>query len=138
MTAGTDTGSSSTDNITTDTTPDFTISCVTGSTVNLSSSVDGVIASGTCAGGTITLTASTLSTGAATITATQTDPYGNVSVASGGLSVTIDTTADAAPGAPDMTAGTDTGSSNSDDITNDTTPNFTLSCVTGSTVIIRN
>jgi hypothetical protein len=93
MTAGTDTGPSDSDNNTANTTPDFTFGCVTGSTVTLSSSVDGVIGTGLCAGGTVTITASTLSEGTATITATQTDLGGNVSVVSTGLSVTIDTTA---------------------------------------------
>jgi hypothetical protein len=136
MTAGTDSGSSNSDSNTSDTTPDFTMSCVTGSTVTLSSSVDGVVGSGLCALGTVTITSSTLTEGAATMTATQTDVGGNVSVASAGLGVVIDATADAAPGTPDMTAGTDSGSSNSDSNTSDTTPDFTMSCVTGSTVTL--
>jgi hypothetical protein len=47
---------------------------------------------------------------------TQTDTGGNVSasVCRKSGSITIDATADAAPGTPDMTAGTDSGSSNSD------------------------
>ncbi|MES2315849.1 MAG: hypothetical protein V4486_03935, partial [Patescibacteria group bacterium] len=36
--------------------------------------------------------------------------------------IVIDTTAPAAPGTPDMTAGTDSGSSSTDDVTSDTTP----------------
>jgi predicted thioesterase len=112
------------------------MSCVTGSTVTLSSSVDGVVGTGLCALGTVTITSSTLTEGAATMTATQTDVGGNVSVASAGLGVVIDATADAAPGTPDMTAGTDSGSSNSDSNTSDTTPDFTMSCVTGSTVTL--
>jgi uncharacterized delta-60 repeat protein len=127
MTAGTDLGSSATDNITSDTTPDFTISCVTGSTVTLSTG-----GTGTCASSTVTITSSVMASG--TVTATQTDTAGNVSVAGSGLAVTIDTTADAAPGTPNMTAGTDSGSSDSDNITSDTTPTFDVSCVTGSTV----
>ncbi|MFO1480420.1 MAG: Ig-like domain-containing protein [Turneriella sp.] len=50
------------------------------------------------------------------------------------MSITIDTTADAAPGAPDLQAASDTGSSSTDNITNDTTPTFDISCVTGSVV----
>ena len=67
------------------------------------------------------ITSSTLSGGSHTLTAKQTDIAGNTSVASAGLAVTIDTTA-AAPSAPDLTAATDTGSSSTDNITNDTTP----------------
>jgi hypothetical protein len=82
----------------------------------------------------VTITASILSEGTyTTINAQQTDTAGNISAVSGNLSITIDTTADAAPGTPDMTAGTDSGSSsNTDSNTSDTTPDFTMSCVTGS------
>lgn len=135
LTNASDTGSSNTDNITNVTTPSFTVSCVTGSSVQL---YDGASATGsavTCAAGTATVTASALSAGThASMNAIQTDAAGNVSPASGNLSITIDATADAAPGAPDMTSATDTGSSNSDDITSNTTPSFTVSCVNGSSV----
>ncbi|MEK7103054.1 MAG: Ig-like domain-containing protein, partial [Patescibacteria group bacterium] len=224
MTTATDTGSSSTDNITNDTTPNFTVSCVTGSTITLFDNTTSV-GSGLCAASTVTITASTLSSGThATMNAKQTDVAGNVSAASGNLSITIDTTAptlaevtpiptptndntpnytfsstesgtigytgcssvttsatsgnntvtyntvsegthsnctitvtdtagnlssvlnvssftvdtiaDAAPGTPDMTAATDSGSSSTDNITSDTTPDFTISCVNGSTVTL--
>jgi hypothetical protein len=135
MTVGTDSGSSSTDNITSDATPDFTISCETGTTVTLYDNVTSV-GTGACASSTVTITATTLSAGThATMNAKQTDAVGT-SVASGNLSVDIDTTADAAPGTPDMTAGTDLGSSSTDNTTSDTTPDFTMSCVTGSTVTL--
>src|SRR6185503_1233201 len=52
------------------------------------------------------------------------------------LSVTIDTSAPVAPSTPDMTAATDTGSSNADDITSDTTPTFAGTAEAGSTVTI--
>ncbi|MDJ1179647.1 Ig-like domain-containing protein, partial [Roseofilum sp. BLCC_M91] len=48
----------------------------------------------------------------------------------------IDTTAPAAPSTPDMTAATDTGSSNTDNITNDTTPTFTGTAEANSTVTL--
>ncbi|NJL22549.1 MAG: hemagglutinin, partial [Leptolyngbyaceae cyanobacterium SM1_3_5] len=53
------------------------------------------------------------------------DIYGNVSDASTALSLTIDTTPPAKPVLPDLTAATDSGSSNSDNITSDATPTFT-------------
>ncbi|HRP69563.1 MAG TPA: Ig-like domain-containing protein, partial [Turneriella sp.] len=69
-----------------------------------------------------------------TIVATATDGAGNVSVASSVLSVTVDTTADAAPTALDLINASDTGASNSDNITKTTAPSFTVSCVNGSSV----
>jgi uncharacterized protein YjiK len=129
-TAGTDTGTFNNDDITSDTTPDFTISCVTGSTVELY--IGGVASgvTGVCAGSTVTLTSTALTPdGIYSITAKQTDtasPTGNVSVASAALSITIDTTAPSAPaGTPNLDAGSDTGFSTTDDITSDTTPTFT-------------
>ena len=103
MTAGTDTGTSSTDSITSNTTPSFTMTCVTGSTVTLYDNVTS-LGTGTCVASTVTITSSALTSGThATIHATQTDPAGNVSVASGDLSVTIDT------GTPTLSSYTPTG-----------------------------
>ncbi|MFA6585679.1 MAG: fibronectin type III domain-containing protein [Candidatus Paceibacterota bacterium] len=93
MTAGTDTGSSSTDNTTSDTTPDFTISCDTGATVTLYKDTTSSVGTGTCSSSTVTITSSTLSAGTYAMNAKQTDAAGNTSSASGNLSVTIDTTA---------------------------------------------
>ena len=53
------------------------------------------------------ITSSTLGDGGHTLTAKQTDMAGNVSAASAGLVVTIDTVA-AAPSAPDLVAASDT------------------------------
>src|SRR5207253_3180461 len=79
---------------------------------------------------------STLSSGSHTLTTKQTDIAGNTSTASTGLVVTIDTTA-AAPSAPDMTAASDTGSSSTDNITNNTTPVFSGSgAEAGATVTL--
>jgi YVTN family beta-propeller protein len=92
MTAATDSGTSNTDNITSDTTPDFTVSCVSGDTVTLYDNVTS-IGSGICAASTVTITSSTLSGGVhSSINAKQTDGI-TVSPASGNLSITIDTTA---------------------------------------------
>src|SRR5207237_374413 len=82
------------------------------------------------------ITSSTLSSGSHTLTAKQTDIAGNTSAASAGLAVTIDTTA-AAPSAPDMTAATDTGTSQTDNVTKNTTPVFTGSgAEAGATVTL--
>ncbi|HYG83253.1 MAG TPA: Ig-like domain-containing protein [Verrucomicrobiae bacterium] len=136
MTPTTDTGASSTDNITSDTTPDFTGSCTPGDTVKLYS--DGTqVGSQTCPpSGTYVITATTLTAGGHVITATFTDPAGNTSSPSPALNITILTTAPAALSAPDMTAATDTGASNTDNITSNPTPTFTGTCTSGDTITL--
>jgi hypothetical protein len=91
MTAGTDTGSSNSDNITSNTTPTFTGTAESGSTVTLYDT-DGttVLGSGTATGGNWSITASTLSAGSHTVTAKAADAAGNVSSASSGLNLTVD------------------------------------------------
>lgn len=41
------------------------------------------------------------------------------------------------PGVPDLVSASDTGASQTDNITNDTTPTFNLSCLPGATVTLR-
>ena len=62
----------------------------------------------------------TLAAGARAITAKATDAAGNVSAASAALTITVDGTAPAAPTGLDLAAADDTGSSNSDNLTNQT------------------
>ncbi|MDP3410118.1 Ig-like domain-containing protein, partial [Bosea sp. (in: a-proteobacteria)] len=67
----------------------------------------------------------------------QTDLAGNTGANASLGAITVDSTAPSAPSAPDMTAGTDTGVSNTDNITSDSTPNFTGSGGTsGDTVTL--
>ncbi|MGB0564613.1 MAG: DUF4347 domain-containing protein, partial [Spirulinaceae cyanobacterium] len=135
LVAASDTGSSNTDNITSDTTPTFTGTAEANSTVNLISSVDGAIGTTTADGsGNWSIMASTLTAGAHNITVTATDAVGNTSGASTALGITIDNTAPAAPSTPDLDAGSDTGSSNTDNLTSDTTPTFTGTAEANSTV----
>ena len=97
-----------------------------GATVTLYDT-DGTTVLGTAvadASGNWTITSSPLSDGVHSLTVKQTDIEGNTSVASAGLSVRIDTVA-AAPSAPDLIAASDSGSSSTDNITNDTTPTVT-------------
>lgn len=138
LAASSDTGASDTDNITYDTTPRFTGTCEDGATVTLSSSVVGTLApTGICSGGVFDIDVSTAFAEAAhNVSARQVDAAGNSSGASGNLTITIDTSAPAAPGTPDLAAGSDTGASNTDNITSDTTPQFTGSCENGTTVTI--
>ncbi|QHK18939.1 hypothetical protein GU243_03275 [Pseudarthrobacter psychrotolerans] len=92
LAAASDTGSSSTDGITKVTTPTFTGTAETGSTVRL---FDGVtqVGSVVAATGSYSIASSTLTNGTHTITATATDPTGNAGPASTGTTVTIDTIA---------------------------------------------
>ncbi len=93
-------------------------------------------------GGNWTINSSTLADGSYIITATATDLAGNVSAVSGGLNITVDTVAPAAPSTPDLTAASDSFDpdatpligTNSDNVTNVNTPTFTGSAETGSLV----
>jgi len=128
MTATTDSGSSNTDNITNDTTPTFTGICADGQTVTLR--IDGAVIAptATCTSGSYTITPSVpIAEGNHTITAG--DPV------SASLAFTIDTT-EPLPSMPDMLAATDSGASNGDDLTNDTTPTFAGTCTDGRTVTL--
>lgn len=124
LTAGTDTGASSTDGITNNTTPTFTGTAETGSTVRIYAGAT-LIGTGVATGGTFTISSTTLTSATHTITARATDLAGNTSAASLGSSVVVDTTAPTAPSVPVLTAASDSGRSNTDRITNLTTPTFT-------------
>ncbi|MEO1401710.1 MAG: Ig-like domain-containing protein [Cyanobacteria bacterium J06635_1] len=94
LAATSDTGSANTDNITASTTPALTGTAEANSTVTVTSDVDGVIGSAIANGsGNWAIVASTLAAGGHSITATATDSFGNVSTASGALSITVDTAA---------------------------------------------
>ncbi|WP_310281301.1 Ig-like domain-containing protein [Rheinheimera soli] len=135
LAAGSDSGSSQTDNITNVTTPTFTGTAEPNSTVTLYDT-DGttVLGSATATGGNWSITSSALSAGSHILTAKATDAAGNESAASSGLSVTIDTEAPVKPAAPDLDANSDTGSSNSDNLTNATSLTFNGTAEDGSTV----
>jgi hypothetical protein len=90
--AASDSGASSTDNLTNDTTPTFTGAAETGSTVKIY--VNGTEkGSGTATGGSYSITTSTLTSGTHSVTAKASDAAGNASAESSALSVTIDTAA---------------------------------------------
>ena len=88
-----DSGTSASDDLTSDTTPTITGTAEASSTVTLYDSSTSVGTATAAGNGTFSITASTLSTGAHTLTAKATDAAGNVSAASSVLTVTIDTTA---------------------------------------------
>jgi len=67
-----------------------------------------------------------LSDGVWSVTAKVTDPAGNQSSAGAALSLTVDSTGPGAPAAPDLVASSDTGSSSSDNVTSDSTPEISV------------
>ncbi len=70
-------------------------------------------------------TTAALASGPHSLTAKATDAAGNTGVASAALSVTIDTTAPTG-GTPDLIAASDSGASTTDNITDITSPTFTV------------
>ena len=123
-----DTGLSNTDNLTSDTTPTFVgapNSGLAGDTITLYEGST-ILGTGTiAANGSWSVTTSTLGNGVHNISATFRDLAGNESAQSSALSITISSTAPAAPAsAPDLETASDTGASNTDDLTNVTTPTF--------------
>ncbi len=125
MSAVTDTGTSNSDAITSNTTPVFTGTSEANATVKLYDT-DGVTVLGASTAdgsGNWSITSSTLQEGSHTLTVKQTDAAGNVSVSSGALAVVIDTNA-AAPAAPVLAIASDSGTPG-DGITKFATPTIT-------------
>jgi serralysin len=136
LTAASDTGASNTDNVTNVKAPTFTGTAEAGSTVSI---FNGTTKVGTGVAGadqTWTVTTSAMADGVHVMTAKATDVAGNVSVASGSLSITIDATAPAAPTGLDLVTASDTGVSSTDNITKITTPTFTGLAAANSTVTL--
>ncbi len=128
----TDTGVSG-DLTTSDTTLSIAGSAEAGSTVTLlvdGTPVNSLPASGLSEQWPLTVT---LTDGLHTISARATDAAGNVSTLSS-IQVTIDATVPAAPSTPDLVATSDSGLSDTDNVTNDTTPSFVLTGEAGATV----
>jgi autotransporter-associated beta strand protein len=126
LAAASDSGKLDTDDVTNVTTPTFSGTAEDGATVRL---YDGavLIGSAVAAGGSWSITASTLSDGDHTITTTATDAAGNVSTDATGLVVTIDT---APPAAPVIALAHDTGISGTDKLTGD--PTITVAAANAS------
>ena len=125
LVAASDTGASTTDDNTSDNTPSFAVTApASGEVIKLF--VDGVEVAATYINGTLTPDAA-LADGVHAITYGYVDAAGNVGAKSPALSVTIDTALPVTPlNAPDLTAASDTGSSATDNLTNDTTPSFSI------------
>ena len=122
--AASDTGDSSTDNVTTVTTPTFDVTgAEAGAAVALYRKAAGadddtykIVATRT-GNGPIT-DPGPLADGTYVYSLMETDAAGNVSDRSGALSVTISTAPPGAPAAPDLQAGSDTGTTDTDNVTN--------------------
>ncbi len=119
---GSDSGVADDDDITNVTSPIFDVVWTGGyfRFYRSGSQVSGNYESGT------THTAVSEPAGTWTYTVTAVDAAGNESGPSPGLQVQIDRTAPSAPGEPDLQAASDSGVSNSDNATNDSTPRLDL------------
>ena len=122
--SGSDTGSSSTDNNTSDSTPTMSAAGgATGDTVTFTATNGSTSVTCSYVVPATSCTLGTLTDGTWDISATITDASGNRSPSSSGLSLLIDNTP-ANPVAPDLAANSDSGDSQSDNVTNDKTPTF--------------
>lgn len=130
-----DTGRSNADDNTADSTPSISGTADANATVTLRSSIAGVIGLTVAkADGTWSITTRTLSDGVHRITATATNPA-TTGPASTALTVTIDTGI-ATPNAPDLVAGSDLGTSDTDNVTSDETPSFSGIVEAGASVTL--
>lgn len=116
--ASSDTGTSSSDNVTASSAPTFALSGLTSgaSVALLRDGASTPVATGTASGTTLQLTDPGASDGAHSYAVRQT-LNGQTSATSTALAVVIDTIAPVAASTPDLQAGSDSGSSNSDNIT---------------------
>ncbi len=131
-----DSGKSATDDITNITAPTISGTAEANSLITVFD--DGVQIDTTLAdnGGSWSYTFTSLTHGDHPITATATDLAGNISSISVELLIEVDTIDPIAPLALDLTAATDSGASDTDNITNSTAPVITGTAEPGSTVLI--
>ncbi len=134
--ASSDSGASDSDNLTNQSKPTFTGTAEKGAKVKVFAGgveIGSAVADATSGIWQVS-SSSALADGPHAISATATDAAGNVSPGSTTLAITIDATAPAKPVKPDLMASSDTGSSDSDKLTNDTTPTLTGTAEVGTTV----
>ena len=135
--AASDSGASANDQVSNDATPTLTGTAEPGATIIVR---DGPAMLGTTVAdalGNWSFTAPALGDGIHSITATATDLAGNVGSASTALNVTIDTAAPAPPSTPNLDAGSDSGPSATDDVTNDATAALTGTAEPGAIITIK-
>ena len=132
-----DTGLSSSDNMTALNNLDFSGTAEPNSTVELFTGGNSLIGSDEADGsGNWTISATALSDGSHAITAVAIDSLSNRSLSSSELYISIDTVAAAVPSTPDLESGSDTGASDIDNITSDSTPTFTGTAEPGANVYL--
>ncbi|MBC8400661.1 MAG: T9SS type A sorting domain-containing protein [Candidatus Marinimicrobia bacterium] len=123
---GSDTGISSSDRLTSDTTPTFTITNIVDTdSLYLVVGID-TVARGLSNGVSFNITSTTLASGTYQAQALSRDYAGNLSPSSSSISVRIDTEAPNKPSVPDLFVIDDSGFSSIDNLTNVTTPRFQL------------
>ena len=132
-----DRGLSNSDNVTNNNAPFFRGTATEGTHVTIF--VDGVpSATGEITNGTYNIQA-VVPEGTHTISARALDaapPNGNESAPSGEITVTIDTELPPIPTVPDLTPASDTGASNTDNITTDATPTFTGTALEAARIVL--
>ncbi|AWS95800.1 Ig-like domain-containing protein [Citrobacter sp. CRE-46] len=115
-----DTGSSNSDNITSDTTPTFTLGNIDADVTSVQVLINGTAYPATLTDGTWTFTAPELADGDYSVTVQVTDDAGNVQTSTA-LAITVDTSV----AAPVITLSDDTGTAG-DNQTRDATPGFAI------------
>jgi Bacterial Ig-like domain/Calx-beta domain len=133
--AASDSGVSNTDNITNINKPTLAGTAGAGVTLDLLDGNTVVASTVVNSPGNWQLTTPVLADGVHNFTARATDVAGNQTVSSA-LPVTIDTAAPAAPATPILAAADDSGSSNSDHITNITTPHLSGAAEAGTNLTL--
>jgi hypothetical protein len=136
LSSSSDTGASGTDNVTRDTTPTFSGTAAEGTEVHLYS--DGLQVGTAPINATTrawSITAGPLEEGSHLITAAAADATGEGNM-SGEIQLEIDTTAPPAPSTPDLADASDTGPSNTDNITDVATPTFVGTAPESSSVTL--
>ena len=135
LAAASDSGVSSTDDVTNDTTPTFEGTAEANAIVRLYADGEEVGSATADENGNWSVTSSTLSEGVHAFTVRAEDAAGNLGTASAALDVTLDTTAPTAASTPDLATAADTGISSTDDVTNATSLTFTGTAGANATVI---
>ncbi|MEL0570741.1 beta strand repeat-containing protein, partial [Citrobacter werkmanii] len=115
-----DSGSSNSDNITSDTTPTFTLGSIDADVTSVQVLINGTAYPATLTDGTWTFTAPELADGDYSVTVQVTDDAGNVQTSTA-LAITVDTSV----AAPVIALSDDTGTAG-DNQTNDATPGFAI------------
>jgi len=136
LAAASDSGVSSTDDITNDTTPTFEGTAEANAIVRLYADGEEVGSATADENGNWSVTGSTLAEGVHAFTARAEDAAGNLGAASAALGVTLDATVPTAASTPDLATAADSGNSSTDEVTNATSLTFTGTAGANATVTL--